>query len=280
MFVGPEFAKFKFARQICKVEISEYGTSDEQTLHRTFFLYFHVESPSARLFHDYDPILYMQESLFFKSFVLRVWQLRSKNKFAIILQSTYIYDITLTMQILVKYEMVQNLLYSTILVFQRHSYFLKFFYFTESRRMRVDTGWSWSPEGPAVFGEAYHEMADDGIDNPAFANEDDCATDLKQDNDQHQVTLDQDHKTEDGPVENGHHRTQFVSQQYVEAGRTSPDSHYRTETKIELPDSNDKTVVEPKMNGVHGNGNNNDASFLNNSATSVQINGKFLINNC
>lgn len=115
-------------------------------------------------------------------------------------------------------------------------------------------------------------MADDGVDNPAFANEDDCATDLKQDNDQHQVTLDQDHKTEDGPVENGHHRTQFVSQQYVEAGRTSPDPHYRTETKIELPDSNDKTVVEPKMNGVHGNGNNNDASFLNNSATSVQIN--------
>lgn len=76
----------------------------KQTLHRTFFLYFHVESPSARLFHDYDPILYMQESLFFKSFVLHVWQLRSKNKFAIILQNTYIYDITLTMQILVKYE--------------------------------------------------------------------------------------------------------------------------------------------------------------------------------
>lgn len=217
-----------------------------------------------------------------KSFVLHVWQLRSKNRFAIVSQSTYIYDITLAMQILIKYkiEMIQNLPYSTILVFQRHSYFLKFVYFTESRRMRVDTGWSWSPEGPAVFGEAYHEMADDGIDNPAFANEDDCATDLKQDNDQHQVTLDQDHKTEDGPVENGHHRTQFVSQQYVEAGRTSPDPHYRTETKIELPDSNDKTVVEPKMNGVHGNGNNNDASFLNNSATSVQINGKFLINNC
>ncbi|OAD58043.1 Atrial natriuretic peptide-converting enzyme [Eufriesea mexicana] len=112
----------------------------------------------------------------------------------------------------------------------------------------------------------------DGMDNPAFASEEECGTESKLDDGQQQATLDQDHKSEGGPVENGHQRPQFVSQQYVEAGRTSPDPHYRTETKIELPDSNDKTVVEPKMNGVHGNGNNNDASFLNNSATSVQIN--------
>ena len=119
-------------------------------------------------------------------------------------------------------------------------------------------------------------MADNGIDNPAFANEDDSACKSNQSDDQ-QVTLDHDRKTEDGPVENGHHRTQFASQQHAEAGNTSPDPHYRTETKIELPDSNEKTVAEPKMNGVHGNGNNNDASFLNNSATSVQINGKFAV---
>lgn len=114
---------------------------------------------------------------------------------------------------------------------------------------------------------------EDGIDNPAFAS-DDCAAESRL-NDEQQVTL--DHKSEGGPVENGHQRAQFVSQQYVEPGKTSPDPHHqRTETKIELTnDTNDKTVVEPKMNGVHGNGNNNDASFLNNSATSVQINGEW-----
>lgn len=111
---------------------------------------------------------------------------------------------------------------------------------------------------------------EDGIDNPAFAS-DDCAAESRLNDEQQQVTL--DHKSEGGPVENGHQRAQFVSQQYVEPGKTSPDPHHqRTETKIELPETNDKTVVEPKMNGVHGNGNNNDASFLNNSATSVQIN--------
>ncbi|KOC69873.1 Atrial natriuretic peptide-converting enzyme [Habropoda laboriosa] len=112
----------------------------------------------------------------------------------------------------------------------------------------------------------------DGMDNPAFASEEECTTEAKLDDGQQQVTLDQDHKSEGGPVENGHQRSQFVSQQYVEAGRTSPDAPYRNETRIDLPENNDKTVVEPKMNGVHGNGNNNDASFLNNSATSVQIN--------
>lgn len=113
---------------------------------------------------------------------------------------------------------------------------------------------------------------ENGIDNPAFAS-DDCAAESRLNDEQQQVTL--DHKSEGGPVENGHQRAQFVSQQYVEPGKTSPDPHHqRTETKIELPETNDKTVVEPKMNGVHGNGNNNDASFLNNSATSVQINGE------
>lgn len=134
----------------------------------------------------------------------------------------------------------------------------------------------WSREGPAVSGEAYREMStEDGIDNPAFAS-DDCATESRLNDEQQQATL--DHKSEGGPVENGHQRAQFVSQQYVEPGKTSPDPHHqRTETKIELPDANDKTVVEPKMNGVHGNGNNNDASFLNNSATNVQINGEWRI---
>lgn len=116
----------------------------------------------------------------------------------------------------------------------------------------------------------------DGMDNPAFASEEDSATEPKVDGGQQQVTSDQDRKSaaESTPVENGHQRS-FVSQQYVEPGRTSPDPHYKTETKIELPESNDKTVVEPKMNGVHGNGNNNDASFLNNSVTSVQMNGEY-----
>lgn len=114
----------------------------------------------------------------------------------------------------------------------------------------------------------------DGMDNPAFASDEECATEAKLDVGQQQVTLDQDRKSDGGPVENGHQRSQFTTQQYGETGRNSPDTRYKTETKIELPESNDKTVVEPKMNGVNGNGNNNDASFLNNSVTSVQINGE------
>lgn len=117
----------------------------------------------------------------------------------------------------------------------------------------------------------------DGMDNPAFTIEEDCAASAKVHDGQQQVTLDQDHKpaSEGGPMENGHQRS-FVSQQYVEPGRTSPDPRYKTETRIELPESNERTVVEPKLNGngVHGNGNNNDASFLNSSATSVQMNGE------
>lgn len=118
-------------------------------------------------------------------------------------------------------------------------------------------------------------MAAEGMDNPAFVGEDECRNETTQNDNQQQVTLDQDRKSvsESIPVENGHQRS-FVSQQHVEAGRTSPETHYRTETKIEVPESNTERT-ETKMNGVHGNGNNNDASFLNSSTTSVQTNGKF-----
>lgn len=113
----------------------------------------------------------------------------------------------------------------------------------------------------------------DGMDNLAFTNEED--TKLENGGPQ-QVTLDQDSKSSgDGaPIENGHQRS-FISQHYVEPIKPSSEPCYKTETRIELPaDNAEKSVSEPKLNGVHGNGNNNDASFLNNSSTSVQVNGK------
>lgn len=122
------------------------------------------------------------------------------------------------------------------------------------------------------------EMSDAaGTDNPAFANEDEGVSDSKLENGgQQQAALNQDRKSSaDGaPVENGHQRS-YISQHYVEPVKSSSEPCYKTETRIEVPgDNTEKSVPEPKLNGVHGNGNNNDASFLNNSATSVQINGE------
>jgi len=120
-----------------------------------------------------------------------------------------------------------------------------------------------------------------GTDNPAFANEDECVSGSKLENSgQQQAALNQDHKssTDSAPVENGHQRS-FISQHYVEPIKPSSEPCYKTETRIEVPaDNTEKTMPEPKLNGIHGNGNNNDASFLNNSATSVQINGEFTNN--
>ncbi|XP_011631207.1 uncharacterized protein LOC105423231 isoform X1 [Pogonomyrmex barbatus] len=111
-----------------------------------------------------------------------------------------------------------------------------------------------------------------GTDNPAFANEDENGSKLENGG-QQQAALNQDRKSADGtPVENGHQRS-FISQHYVEPIKPSSEPCYKTETRIEVPaDNTEKSLPEPKLNGVHGNGNNNDASFLNNSATSVQIN--------
>lgn len=115
-----------------------------------------------------------------------------------------------------------------------------------------------------------------GTDNPAFASEDECGS-KAENGGQQQVTLDQDRKSSSAdcaPLENG--QRSFISQHYVEPIKASSEPCYKTETRIELPAENtDKSVSEPKLNGVHGNGNNNDASFLNNSTTSVQVNGKF-----
>lgn len=117
-----------------------------------------------------------------------------------------------------------------------------------------------------------------GAENPAFAGENECDAKLENGG-QQQVTLDQDHKTssstDNAPTENGHQRS-YVSQHYVEPVKPSSEPCYKSETRIELPaDNTEKSSPDPKLNGVHGNGNNNDASFLNNSATSVQVNGEF-----
>lgn len=131
-----------------------------------------------------------------------------------------------------------------------------------------------------------------GEDNPAFSNDDDCPSQstlenshtesLQQEqNTNNSSSKDHDHKTESPKPENGNNEKSFVSQHYVEPVRNGTESQsYKTETRIELPaDSNEKNgVVSPpsgvKVNGVNGNGNNNDASFLNTSATSIQTNGK------
>lgn len=117
-----------------------------------------------------------------------------------------------------------------------------------------------------------------GADNPAFANEDDCGAKLENGEQQRPVTSEQDHKSSaDGVSTENSHQRSFVSQHYVEPVKPASEACYKTETRIELPadDTQEKNLPEPKLNGVHGNGNNNDASFLNNSAASVQVNGKF-----
>jgi len=123
-----------------------------------------------------------------------------------------------------------------------------------------------------------------GADNPAFASEDDCGAKLENGGQQQQqVTSDQDRKpSADGaPIENGHQRS-FVSQHYIEPVKSASEPCYKTETRIELPADNntEKSLPEPKLNGIHGNGNNNDASFLNNSAASAQVNGEFKRTRC
>lgn len=119
-----------------------------------------------------------------------------------------------------------------------------------------------------------------GADNPAFAGENECGTNNKLENGgQQQVTLERKTSSsaaDSAPTENGGHQRSYVSQHYVEPIKPSSEPCYKTETRIELPaDNTEKSSPEPKLNGVHGNGNNNDASFLNNSTTSVQVNGEF-----
>lgn len=137
-----------------------------------------------------------------------------------------------------------------------------------------------------------------GMDNLAFAIEDECVNVRENvDNNVHEqqtvnkqqlvsgMEQQKDYRSSTDPIgspkENGGNRRSFVSQHYVEPVRNSPEPRYKSETKIEVPPSaggqtpdKNSTGSEPKLNGVHGNGNNNDASFLNSSATSVQVNGK------
>lgn len=134
-----------------------------------------------------------------------------------------------------------------------------------------------------------------GEDNPAFANDDDCGSpsagsalensrteSLQQEQLRSGVTVESDYKSpvDALPTENGGPKKSFVAQHYVEPVRSGsePQSpNYKTETRIELPaESNEKNgpTSGVKVNGVNGNGNNNDASFLNTSVTSVQTNGK------
>ena len=131
-----------------------------------------------------------------------------------------------------------------------------------------------------------------GEDNPAFANDDECggspstASTLEDSHteslqqEHHKVTVDQDYKSPVDviPTENGNHKKSFVSHHYVEPVRANSEPQspqYKSETRIELPaETPDKNGPAPKHNGVNGNGNNNDASFLNTSAASIQTNGK------
>ncbi|XP_046743440.1 microtubule-associated protein futsch-like [Diprion similis] len=134
-------------------------------------------------------------------------------------------------------------------------------------------------------------MSDGGTDNPAFSNDeghhgsDNSNSTLENSHTESlqnsQITVESDYRTPideassaaaSQKVENGHQQS-FVSQHYVEPVRTSPEPQYKTETRIELPaDNQEKLPSATKSNGVHGNGNNNDASFLNTSAASIQSN--------
>ncbi|XP_046593240.1 microtubule-associated protein futsch isoform X1 [Neodiprion lecontei] len=134
-------------------------------------------------------------------------------------------------------------------------------------------------------------MSDGGTDNPAFSNDeghhgsDNSNSTLENSHTESlqnsQITVESDYRTPideassaatSQKVDNGH-RQSFVSQHYVEPVRTSPEPQYKTETRIELPaDNQEKLPSATKSNGVHGNGNNNDASFLNTSAASIQSN--------
>lgn len=132
-------------------------------------------------------------------------------------------------------------------------------------------------------------MSDDGggTDNPAFSNDEDTAscnnstsTASAGHSNHHSDSEQQIGKCSDNDgktlIENGKNGS-FVSQHYVEPANASLEpKHFTSETRIELPDDSmvEKTPVKPKQNGVHGNGNNNDVSFLNTTVTSVTNNGE------
>ncbi|XP_008556076.1 uncharacterized protein LOC103577281 [Microplitis demolitor] len=115
-------------------------------------------------------------------------------------------------------------------------------------------------------------MSDLGTDNPAFSNADECIDTSTNGNleNSHTESVQQEHKDKSSLISNGH---SFVSQHYVEPTQNTPDVQYKTETRIELPNNGEeKTSNTVKANGVNGNSNNNDVSFLNASVTSAQIN--------
>lgn len=138
-------------------------------------------------------------------------------------------------------------------------------------------------------------MSDDGgTDNPAFSNDEETSCN----NSTSTASAGRGHDeleptgaascagsggdAETTITENGKSHSSFVSQHYVEPGRkgSEPPTQFTSETKIEMPEDgmSGKTpsatdTPRPKQNGVHGNGNNNDVSFLNSTVTSVVNNG-------
>lgn len=117
------------------------------------------------------------------------------------------------------------------------------------------------------------KMSDLGTDNPAFSNADECLDSNTSKNleNSHTESVQQEHKDKSSVISNGN---SFVSQHYVEPNQNNSDVQYKTETRIEVPGEEEKTSNTAKTNGVNGNSNNNDVSFLNTSVTSAQINGK------
>ncbi|XP_011309490.1 uncharacterized protein [Fopius arisanus] len=108
-----------------------------------------------------------------------------------------------------------------------------------------------------------------GTDNPAFISEEEShENSCTESNREDQSSKSPDNNTS-SQVANGN---SFVSQHYVEPTRKDGDAQYKTETRIEVPGDTEKSQNPAKVNGVHANGNNDDASFLNNSVTSVQAN--------
>ncbi|XP_074104108.1 uncharacterized protein LOC141530725 isoform X2 [Cotesia typhae] len=114
-------------------------------------------------------------------------------------------------------------------------------------------------------------MSDLGTDNPAFSNADECLDSNISKNLENSYTesVQQEHKDKSSVISNGN---SFVSQHYVEPNQNNSDVQYKTETRIEVPGEEEKTSNTAKTNGVNGNSNNNDVSFLNTSVTSAQIN--------
>lgn len=114
-----------------------------------------------------------------------------------------------------------------------------------------------------------------GMDNPAFNNADESINTSVNHENSCTESLQQNEHTGDKKLSPSSNGRSFVSQHYVEPTRNnSPETQYKTETRIEVPGEEVKTPNNGKANGVHGNGNNNDVSFLNTSANSVQNNGK------